>query len=143
VLNGDLAGDVDDDGLVFEEGGYEEHVVLRVQLGDEDGRLEADGAHPRAIVEVPQHDLPVLAGAEQVAVVGGPAQRLHLARVAAQLARNAVGLDVEDDDNAIVLWSCQSHGAGAGEKGAYTARGEQVAAVAEADRRRMAAACEG
>jgi hypothetical protein len=74
-----------------------------VQLRDEDGRLEADGAHAGAIVEVPQHNLPVLAGAEQVTVVGRPAQRLHLARVAAELARDAVGLDVEDDDDAIVL----------------------------------------
>jgi hypothetical protein len=74
-----------------------------VQLCDEDGRLEADGAHPRAILQVPQHDLPVLPRAEEVAVVGRPAQRLHLARVAAELARDAVGLDVEDDDYAVVL----------------------------------------
>jgi len=73
-----------------------------VQLSNEDGGLKPDGAHARAIFEVPQHALPVLAGAEQMAVVGGPAQRLDLARVAAKLARDAVGLDVEDDNNAIV-----------------------------------------
>ena len=78
-------------------------LVLRVQLCDEDGGLEADGAHPRAILQVPQHDLPVLPRAEEVAVIYGPAQRLHLARVAAELARDAVCLDVEYDDDAIVL----------------------------------------
>ena len=78
-------------------------LVLGVQFSNEDGRLEADGAHARAILEIPEHALPVLAGAEQEAVVGGPAQRLDLARVAAQLARDAVGLDVEDDDDAIML----------------------------------------
>lgn len=74
-----------------------------MQLCDEDGGLEADGAHSGAVVEVPEHHLPVLPRAEEVAVVHGPAQRLHLARVAAELARHAVGLDVEDDDDAIVL----------------------------------------
>jgi len=78
-----------------------------VELCNEDGCLKADGAHSGAIVEVPQHHLPVLPGAEEVAVVHGPAQRLHLARVAAELARNAVCLDVEDDDNAIMLWCGQ------------------------------------
>ena len=78
-------------------------LVLRVQLRDEDGRLEADGAHTRAVLEVPEDALPVLAGAEQEAVVGGPAQGLDLARVAAQLAGDAVGLHVEDHDDAIVL----------------------------------------
>jgi hypothetical protein len=91
-------------------------LVLRVQLCDEDGRLKADGAHARAIVEVPQHDLPVLPRAEQVAVVGGPAQRLHLARVAAQLAGDAIGLNVEDDDNAIVLPPLAAAGTGGGER---------------------------
>jgi hypothetical protein len=80
----------------------EDVLVDWVQLGNEDGGLEPDGAHARAILEVPQHALPVLTGAEQMAVVGGPAQRLDLARVSAQLARDAVGFDVEDDDYAIV-----------------------------------------
>jgi hypothetical protein len=73
-----------------------------MQLGDEDGSLEPHSAHTRAIFEVPKDAFPVLAGAEQVAIVGGPAQRLYLSRVAAQLAGNTVGLNVEDDDNAIV-----------------------------------------
>jgi ABC-type hemin transport system ATPase subunit len=74
-----------------------------VQLRYEDGRLEADGAQARAILQVPQHHLPVLAGTQQIAVVGGPAQRLDLARVAAQLACDAIRLDVEEDYDAVVL----------------------------------------
>lgn len=74
-----------------------------MQLGDEDGGLEADGAHAGAVIEVPQHALPVLAGAQEISVVCRPAEGLHLARVATQLARDTVGLDVEDDDDAIML----------------------------------------
>lgn len=83
-----------------------------MQLRYEDGRFKADGAHPRAILQVPEHALPVLSGAQKIAIVGRPAKRLDLARVAAQLARNAVCLNVEDDDDAIVLESNQrkSHG---------------------------------
>jgi hypothetical protein len=114
-------------------------LVPGVQLCDEDGRLEADGAHARAILEVPEHALPVLAGAEQEAIVGGPAQRLDLARVAAQFAGDAIGLDVEDDDDAVVLRALAD--ALGGDAAAYASRGQQVAAVAEADRRRVAAAC--
>lgn len=114
-------------------------LVLGVQLCYEDGSLEADGAHAGAVLQVPQHHLPVLAGAEEVAVVGGPAQRLHLARVATKLAGDAVGLNVEDDDDAVVLERGQRNHM-RGRWGAYPSRREQVAAVAEADRRRMAAA---
>lgn len=78
-------------------------LVLWVQLCNEDGGLEANGAHAGAVLEVPEHAFPVLAGAEQEAVVGGPAQRLDLARVAAQLAGNAVGLNVKYNDYAIML----------------------------------------
>jgi hypothetical protein len=74
-----------------------------VQLCNEDGSLEADSAHPGAIVQIPQHHLPVLPSAEEVAVIRRPAQRLHLACVAAQLACDSICLNVEDDDNAIVL----------------------------------------
>jgi hypothetical protein len=108
VLDRDLVGHVDDDGLIVEEGGDEAHVVLGVQLGDEDGGLEADGAHAGAILQVPKHALPVLPGAQDVAVVGGPAQRLDLARVAAQLAGDAIRLNVEDDDDSIVLQQVSS-----------------------------------
>ena len=82
-----------------------------MQLCNEDGSLEADGAHTGAILQVPQHALPVLPCAEEVAVAGGPAQRLHLARVAAELAGDAISLDVEDDDDAVVLQriSARSH----------------------------------
>lgn len=79
-------------------------LVLRIQLRNKDGRLEADGAHTRAIFEIPENALPVLTGAEQEAVVDRPAQGLDLASVAAQLAGDAVGLHVEDHDDAIVLW---------------------------------------
>lgn len=78
-----------------------------MQLRYEDGRFKADGAHPRAILQVPEHALPVLSSTEKIAIVGRPAKRLDLARVAAQLARNAVCLNVEDDDDAIVLESNQ------------------------------------
>ena len=74
-----------------------------MQLRYEDGRFKADGAHPRAILQVPEHALPVLSGAQKIAIVGRPAKRLDLARVAAQLAGDAIGLDVEDDDGSIVL----------------------------------------
>ena len=74
-----------------------------MQLGYENSSFKADGAHSRAILEVPQHTLPVLSCAEEIAVVGGPTQRLHLARMTAKLARNAVGLNVENNNNAIVL----------------------------------------
>lgn len=89
-------------------------LVLWMQLSDEDGRLEADGAQARTILEVPEHALPVLTGAEQEAVVGRPAQRLDLARVAAQLAGDAIGFHVEHDDDAIVLASmlASSHSEG-------------------------------
>jgi hypothetical protein len=56
---------------------------------------------------------------------------LHLARVAAQLAGDAVGLNVEDDDNAIVLPSLVAIWKDSEEMGAYPARGEQIAAMAE------------
>lgn len=112
-----------------------------MQLRNEDGSLKADGAHPGAVLQVPQHHLPVLPRAEQVAVVGRPAQRLHLARVAAQLARDAVCLDVENDDNAIVLPRSQPHSGQNGRGAAYTSRGKQVAAMTKADRGRMATAC--
>jgi len=74
-----------------------------VQLCDEDGCLEANGACSRAILEVPEDTFPVLACAQEIAVIGRPAQRLDLARVATELARDAVGLNVEDDYNAVVL----------------------------------------
>ena len=102
VLHRHLVRHVDNDWLVFEEGGDEEHVILGVQLGDENGSLEADGAHSGAILQVPEHTLPVLACAEEVAVIGGPAQRLYLARMAAQFAGDAIRLDIEDDYNSIM-----------------------------------------
>jgi hypothetical protein len=51
--------------------------------------------------------------------------------VAAQLAGDAVGLNVEDDDNAIVLPSLVAIWRDSEEMGAYPARGEQIAAMAE------------
>jgi hypothetical protein len=92
-------------------------LVLGMQLCNEDGSLEADSAHSGAIVQVPQHDFPVLSCTEEVAVVHRPAQRLHLACVATELARHAVGLDIEDDDNAIVLQRSQSQSRCTREKG--------------------------
>jgi hypothetical protein len=82
-------------------------LVLWVQLCYEDGCLKADSAHPRAILQVPKHTLPVLPSAEKVAIIRGPAERLNLACVAAKLARDAVCLDVEYDDYAVVLESNQ------------------------------------
>ena len=78
-------------------------LVLGMQLRYEDGRFEADGAHPRAIFQIPQYTFPILACAEEIAVVSRPAERLYLARVATELARDAVGLNIKYDYYAIVL----------------------------------------
>lgn len=62
--------------------------------------------------------------------------------MAAQLAGDAVGLDIEDNHDAIVLAGL----AGAVvlvDAAAYPSRGQQIAAVTEADRSRVAAACAG
>ena len=109
-------------------------LILRVQLRDEDGRLKAHGTYARAVLEVPEHAFPVLAGTEQEAIVGRPAQRLDLARVAAQLAGDAIGLEVEYDDNAIVL-ALSVLCADEDKEAAYASRGQQITAVIEADRR--------
>jgi hypothetical protein len=65
--------------------------------------------------------------------------------VAAQLAGDAIGLDVEDDDYAVVLGGLVSRacveGRGGWQEQTYTARGEQVAAVAEANRGGVPTAC--
>lgn len=112
-----------------------------MQLCYEDGSLEADGTHPRAILQIPQHHLPILPRTQEVAVIGGPAERLYLARMAAQLASNAICLDIKDDNNAVVLRrAIRIKYMGYAIIGPYPPRCEQIAAVTEADRGGMAAA---
>ena len=61
--------------------------------------------------------------------------------MATELAGDTICLIVEDDDDAIVLERSQCQVTRTGGQVAYTSGREQVAAVTEADRRRMAAAC--
>lgn len=113
-----------------------------MQLGDEDGGLETNHSHARAIFQVPENALPVLGGAEEEAVIGRPAQRLDLARVATELAGDAVRLNVEDYDQTIMLREALAVRYERTTT-SYPAGCKQVTPMAESNCRRVPAACGG
>ena len=72
-----------------------------MELGAVDGRVESHFPKPLAVLQVPKDGLPALACRKQVPAAARPTQRGDVLRVPSQLARNAHGVQVPNDDGAI------------------------------------------
>jgi hypothetical protein len=74
-----------------------------MQFRNEYWRFESYSSQALARLQVPENRFPVLRCAEKKAVICGPAQGLHLAKVTLQFPCNSIRFNIKHNDGAIEL----------------------------------------
>ena len=74
-----------------------------MELCDENRGFKPKSPYSRSVLKVPEDDFPVVSGAQKIAVVCRPAQRLYLAHMTFQFSRDTISLDVENSNLSIKL----------------------------------------